>query len=271
MAKLTKQQAKAHREAEAILTKDRLSEDEREYVFRHWHEGARHMNGAAGAHFTPFELANDFAIDGAGRRVIDLCAGIGVLSYFIAGRQSNSREPSELVCVEINPHYVAIGKKLVPEARWICADLFDWRNWHMKELEGAAFDMAISNPPFGRTSRSGSAPRYSGPHFEYHAIDIASELADNGAFIVPQVSAGFAYSGRRCFERENSGRAADFERTTAIFLDIGCGVDTSIYRDQWHDVSPLCEIVTTDFTNAVEARARVRSAIISNAPQMSLF
>ena len=36
MAKLTKQQRKAHAEAEAILAKERLSEDEREFVFRNW-------------------------------------------------------------------------------------------------------------------------------------------------------------------------------------------------------------------------------------------
>ena len=61
MAKLTKQQRKDHAEAEAILTKERLSEDEREFVFRNWHEGAEFINGAAGAFFTPYDLAGDFA------------------------------------------------------------------------------------------------------------------------------------------------------------------------------------------------------------------
>ena len=47
MAKLTKQQRKAHAEAEAILTKDRITDDERDFVFQHWREGATHENGAA--------------------------------------------------------------------------------------------------------------------------------------------------------------------------------------------------------------------------------
>jgi hypothetical protein len=86
MAKLMKAQRKAHAEAKAILTKDRLTEDERGFVFRNWHEGANSISGAAGAFFTPYDLAGDFALDGAAGRVIDLCAGIGVLSYFIGER-----------------------------------------------------------------------------------------------------------------------------------------------------------------------------------------
>ena len=66
MAKLTKAQRKAHAEAEAILTKDKITDDERNFVFRNWHEGATHKNGAAGAFFTPFDLACDFALDGQG-------------------------------------------------------------------------------------------------------------------------------------------------------------------------------------------------------------
>ena len=38
MAKLTKAQRKAHAEAEAILTKDKISDDERDFVFQNWHE-----------------------------------------------------------------------------------------------------------------------------------------------------------------------------------------------------------------------------------------
>ncbi|HFF8716819.1 TPA: hypothetical protein ACGE77_005400, partial [Klebsiella pneumoniae] len=64
MAKLTKAQLKAHREAEAILTKDVLNYDEKLFVLYNWHEGANFTNGAAGAFFTPADLASDFAIEG---------------------------------------------------------------------------------------------------------------------------------------------------------------------------------------------------------------
>ena len=175
MAKLTKQQRKAHAEAEAILTKDRITDDERDFVFQNWHEGATHENGAAGAFFTPFGLACDFALDGAGRRVIDLCAGIGVLSYIVHHRSKWGERLTDLTCVEINPRYVAVGRKLLPQARWINADVFDWRT-----LDLGHYDVAIANPPFGRVSRSGDAPRYRGPEFEFHVMDIAREVAERG-------------------------------------------------------------------------------------------
>lgn len=57
MAKLTKSELKAHAQAVEILAKDKLTEDEKEFVYRNWHEGANHVNSAAGAFFTPFDMA----------------------------------------------------------------------------------------------------------------------------------------------------------------------------------------------------------------------
>ncbi|MEM6617579.1 MAG: hypothetical protein AAF619_13740, partial [Pseudomonadota bacterium] len=48
---------------------------------------------------------------------------------------------TELVCVEINPAFVEIGKKMIPEATWICADVFD-----VLDIELGHFDCAVSNP-----------------------------------------------------------------------------------------------------------------------------
>ncbi len=248
MAKLTKAQRKAHAEAEAILTKDRLTEDEREFVFRNWHEGANHINGAAGAFFTPYDLAGDFALDGAAGRVIDLCAGIGVLSYFIGERARYGSRTTELTCIEINPKYCEVGRKLLPDARWINADVFDWR-----ELGLGRYDMAIGNPPFGRVRRSANGPRYRGAEFEFHVIDIAAELADYGAFILPQQSASFQYSGRQYYERCKTGKGIDFEKATGLEMTCGAGVDTSIFKNDWKDTSIITEIACFDFT---ETRGR---------------
>lgn len=256
MAKLTKAQRKAHAEAEAILTKDRLTEDERDFVFQNWHEGANHINSAAGAFFTPYDLAADFALDGGSGRIIDLCAGIGILSYFVHHRSRWGTRPAEITCIEINPRYVEVGRKLLPEARWINADVFDWR-----ELDLGHYDHAIGNPPFGRVRRTANGPRYRGSEFEYHVIDIAAELADHGAFIIPQQSATFKYSGHYCFERRTSGRGHEFERQTGLEMDTGAGVDTSIFRDQWKDTSIICEIACFDFAAARERRAAERARL----------
>lgn len=248
MAKLTKAQRKAHAEADAILTKERLTDDEREFVFRNWHEGANHINGAAGAFFTPYDLASDFALDGAAGRVIDLCAGIGILSYFVGERARYGSRTTELTCIEINPNYCEVGRKLLPDARWIHADVFDWR-----ELGLGRYDMAIGNPPFGRVRRSGNGPRYRGAEFEFHVIDIAAELADYGAFILPQQSASFQYSGRQYYERRNTGKGIEFEKATGLEMACGAGVDTSIFKDDWKDTSIITEIACFDFT---ETRSR---------------
>lgn len=250
MAKLTKAQRKAHAEAEALLTKDRLSEDEREFVFRNWHEGAEFINGAAGAFFTPYDLAGDFALDGAGGRVIDLCAGIGILSYFIGERAKYGSRATELTCIEINPKYCEVGRKLLPDARWINADVFDWR-----ELDLGRFDIAVGNPPFGKVRRSANSPRYRGAEFEFHIIDIAAELADYGAFIVPQQSAAFQYSGRHFYERRTSGKGVDFEKATGFVMEAGVGIDTALFKDEWKDTSIITEIVCFDFAEARDRRA----------------
>ncbi len=137
---------------------------------------------------------------------------------------------------------------VLPDARWINADVFDWR-----ELNLGRFDMAIGNPPFGRVKRHGNGPRYRGPDFEFHVIDIAAELADHGAFIIPQQSASFQYSGRPYYERRISGRGVEFSKATGFEMDAGVGIDISIFRDEWKDTSIICEIACFDFA---EARAR---------------
>lgn len=255
MAKLTKEQSKAHAEAEKLLTKDTLTESEKDFVFQNWHEGANHMSGAAGAFFTPWGLAFDFTIDAQclGRKVIDLCAGIGILSYAAHWRSRWPDEAPELTCVEINPRYVEVGRKLLPEARWICADVFDWRDWWYGDLRGEMFDVAIGNAPFGAVRRSGESPRYRGREFELHVIDIAAEIADRGTFIVPQSSAPFRYSGAQFFQRLERGKGFDFEEKTGFVLEIGAGIDTALYRDDWKDTSIVCEVVNVEFA---EVRAR---------------
>lgn len=261
MAKLTKQETKKHLEAEAILSKDVLTEDEKEFVLEHWQEGANHVNGAAGAFFTPLSMAYDVVLNlgfRASGRVIDLCAGIGTLAYAAWNRQKEARNqgavPLEIVCVEVNPDYVAIGKKILPEATWICASIFD-----LPEL--GRFDHAISNPPFGRIQTDARAPRYTGSDFEFKVIDIAAELADCGVFVLPANSAPFRISDDSGYRVNESAKHSKFLAQTGIVLDVGIGIDTRTYQDEWHGVNVSTEIVETDFTErqAITAKPSRRS------------
>jgi hypothetical protein len=268
MAKLTKPQAKAHAEACDILTKPILTEDDKEFALRNWNEGANHVNGAAGAFFTPFDMAFDFAIDVGSGPIIDLCAGIGMLSYAVHCRARYSERIPQITCIERNPDYLAVGQKILPEANWILADVLD-----VLDMGLGHFGSAISNPPFGAIRREKNAPRYSGKDFEFHVIDIASHLADYGTFIVPQGSAGFNYSGRRDYERQKDGKAVKFQELTGLQFDAGCGVDTAFYQDGWKGVSPLCEIVCVEFKRDDQpATAEPPAAANDNTPlQFSLF
>jgi len=260
--KLSKQQARDHARAVDLLSQDRLSDDEKDFVFNNWHEGANHINGAAGAHFTPLALAYDMEFDFRGRRIIDLCAGIGVLSYAAVTRARHGYDstPPEVVCIEINPAYVEVGRKLVPEATWICGNALD------PDLLGSLghFDCAFGNPPYGKHAIEHSAPRYtSRNYFEYQVIDAASDIADFGTFLIPQTRAPFNYSGGGSHRTPDNPGFDRFHEATGIAMDVGIGVDTAFYRDQWKDVSPLCEIVCCDFTEARERRKPAQSDLFA--------
>lgn len=96
MSKLSKKEAKLHQEAIALIRADRaLTEDEQALVLDQFQEGAAHMNGLAGAFFTPRGLARDFAIEvvhsggSRRRRVLDLCAGIDLVAVLAGPRQAD--------------------------------------------------------------------------------------------------------------------------------------------------------------------------------------
>lgn len=270
MAKLTKPQAKAHQRACDLLANDVLTEDDKLFVLENWQESARHINTIAGAFFTPVGLARDLSIEVSGGRILDLCAGIGALSFWCARRAW--QKPAEIICVELNPEYAAVGRKLLPEAMWIVGSVFD-----IPDL--GHFDFAIGNPPFGATPRDAKAPRFTGKEFELHVIDVASDLADYGVFIVPQQTAGFKYSGSPNGgwpETRKDGIGSGFHecRTdvhekllaqTGIILEPSCGLDTSTYRNDWHGVSVSTEIVTVDFSGARARRMPVQPDLFGMA------
>lgn len=251
MARLSKQQAKFHQQACELVALNRdLTEDEKDFVLDNWQEAATATHNLDGAFFTPEGLARDLSIEVAGDRVIDLCAGIGRLAYGcrdLWGRRWNDELARQFVCVEKNPDYVAVGRKILPEAEWICADVLDVPGMNL-----GRFDTAISNPPFGAIKRSGNAPGYTGGRFEYHVIAVASTLATFGAFIIPQNSAPFRYSGEHCYREEVAQECARFQEQTRIAMTAGAGFDTSIYREEWRGVAPKVEIVSCDFTGLLE-------------------
>ena len=239
MQKISTAEQKKHQQAKEILKKDILTFEEKVFVYENYNEGAENLNGLVGAFFTPMELANDFKLEVQGNKIVDLCAGIGILAFnFLHGY--NHAEQPEITCIEINPTYVEIGKKLLPEATWICGDLMD------SDLLGSLdyFDCAIGNPPFGNIKcNSNHYLKYQGKNFEYKIIEIGSYIAKSGAFIVPQESAPFAYSGRPIYEVKKSSKYIAFESAIQLELEAGTPVDTSIAKGRWKGTNPDVEIV----------------------------
>jgi predicted RNA methylase len=252
VSRLSKAAIKAHGEAVALLAKDRLSDDEREFVLDNWQESANHVNSAAGAFFTPSALGVDASLFLGlyrGGRVIDLCAGIGCLALATWWRWGGRDEPLDLTCVEVNPAYVEVGRKLLPEARWICASIDNLPD------DIGTFDAAISNPPFGKTAKI-KGPRYSGED-DLAVVDIASDLADYGVFILPSMSLPFGYAGRpdyRFYETKAAPKYDRFNQATGI--DLTCeSIDCEVYRKDWRGVSPSVQVAAADFTEIREMRA----------------
>lgn len=265
MTKLTKRQLRSHQEACDLLDKETLTFEEKWFVYENWHEGFENDVTGSGAHFTPIELARDVGFDVVGPRVLDLCAGIGALAFAWYHCRNSYLEQAEITCVEINPRFVEVGKKLLPEANWICGDVFD-----VARTLGH-FDGVVSNPPFGRISAPGkSGPCYTGAEFEFKIIDLASQLAEYGAFLIPQGSAPFHYSGRRCHEYRDSKKHSSFSKQTGLVLDAGVGVDTSVYEG-WKSTNILCEVVTCEFSHQAPIGKQYSMFDMNASLQMQAF
>ena len=266
--KLTKQQLKFHKQAETILEQDILSFDDKLFVLDNWNEAANFEVSRAGAFFTPEDLARDFEIEvpksySESYSYLDLCAGIGILSFWVYHR-SNSETLPKIICVESNPEYVRVGKKILPEATWICADIFDY--WEVNR-GSLFFDAVYSNPPFGKVQSGSKSSNYLGSRFEYKVMDMAFDFSDCVSFILPSGSAPFRYSGVPFYKRDENREYKKFEEETGIYLEAGVGIDTSVYKS-WKNTKIVVEIVSGEF---LEGRDRFKDDLEPVKPQLDLF
>lgn len=240
MSKLTKAEVKTHDKACELLALSRdLTYDERLYVLDNWQESAQHVNSRSGAFFTPSSLARDVSIyTPDGGTLLDLCAGIGTLAFHCIGHTSNTSPHTRLTCVEVNLDYVKVGRRVVPEAEWVCVDVFDLP----KYIRRTDWDCVVCNPPFGRSK---DVP-VQGVTYDLNVLAVAVRLSQYGVFILPQMSCPFAYSGHQNYQERPS---RDFDRFKAKVGDVRLqcsSIDCSMYRDDWEGVSPGVEIVYYD-------------------------
>lgn len=166
-----------------------LTVEQVEFVLDHWRPYVNGRVDKAGAFFTPAGLARTVSwCSGDSGRFVDLCAGIGALTWpLLRDPMWMSRVPREIVAVELNPRFVEVGRRLMPEVAWVCGDVLDQSTW-----DGLGrFDHAVSNPPFGMVATRGARRNWLRYHgvMEYQVMEVAARVANTVTMIVPQGSA----------------------------------------------------------------------------------
>jgi len=239
--RLSKAKSIEHTKALKILEQNILSWDDKLYVLEHYQEGATNMNSLAGAFFTPQGLARDFELSVNGTNIVDMCAGIGTLAFYVYHRGKEYYEAKDkkmcMTCIELNAEYVEAGKKILPEATWIHGDITDINI--ITQLTGKDFDCVISNPPFGAVKTASDLDlNYLRAEFEYKVVEIASRIAKRGSFILPQESTPYRYSGYVGYSKQKTQKYEIFRKQTGIEFEFNCGIDTHGYYHDWHGVKP---------------------------------
>lgn len=199
-----------------------------------------------GVYWSPYGMSQDLSVFAPRRgHILDLCSGIGMLAYRLQQMDSYDKDIESITCIEYDPAFVEIGKKILPSARWIYGNAFDKKLLDdlVKDLPDKRFDLIISNPPFGVDQNKGdySWLNYQG-HRDLMALEIALRYGKWAYFILPTGSCPFEYSTSRA---QQFGYINDPERYSQKFKkflkenkDIkfnmeADGIDCSIYKDQW--------------------------------------
>lgn len=245
---MSKQKLKLHNEALDLVRLYRpLMMQEKEFILANYKPYATHNVTQTNAFFTPMELAiaatiempNPDNLDGK-VRILDLCAGIGALSfaYYYYSGYFCDRNDVEIVCVESEEEFVEVGKKILPEATWIQGDILD-----PDILKGHKdFDCFISNPPFMNMR---------GMKGTYTVSSIGVKLSKYGVMIVPQCNCPFKYSGQNQYSAKYSKDYNKFEDAKLIKFSVSCVDTEEVYDDddekmQWDGVEIITEIVIVE-------------------------
>jgi len=241
MAKISREASKMHDQAVALIENGRqLLHSEKLFVLEHWNPQASHNVGKTGTFFTPIDLACDFAAEVVGVGIlVDACAGIGTLSFAEKIMSQATNNCKRHICLEINPEFVKVGKRILPEVEWIEADVFDAKTW---ERIGK-IDEVISNPPFVKVDPINFTPRLKSPKGVYAMAEIAMRYAKRATFIVDQGSCPFVVSGRDFRKEVENSQYKKFREATGVWFE-ETSIDTSYALDDWEGVKTQVEIVT---------------------------
>jgi hypothetical protein len=103
-----------------------LTEEERAFVLDYWRASSTARSASDRAHVTPAGLARDVFRHVGGDRIIDLAAGTGHLAFHDRDRWARWPHGGPgFACIETEAGYVRVGRRVMPAARWIGADIMD--------------------------------------------------------------------------------------------------------------------------------------------------
>lgn len=260
MGKITKQQLKLHEQTEELLwgSDKKLTQEQVAFCLEHWDPRALAGKQVARnqAYFTPLPLAIDAGkyIGGDGRQVVDIGAGIGRLAYAVLCANWWDAGRVKVTAVEINPEYVQVGRRLLPEVAWVQGDLYDLHLWQSLPR----FDEAVSNPPFGQvlTDNDTGWIGYHGPAGLTVAA-IGLRVARLGiTLILPQTQTPYRYSGRRPGENictTNHMRYLETfmaQRPALQWHHSSIDTEDETYKSGWRGASPVVELVSLNDPDA---------------------
>lgn len=239
--KLTKVETRDHEQIDTLLRQKALSLTEKELILDKFLPHSLDNSTKSGSFFTPRSISQEFSVfcDCDRDTVIDLAAGIGSLAHALV---SCGRRPKKLVCVESNPDFVRIGKKVVPEAEWVLGDVFTRPVFDALRRRRA--NWVISNPPYGLRLKDRDWLTYNGAS-DLMAVETAVRLAPDSVFILPQGSVPWQDSGT-AFHRERK----DIGGALKLFMDRNprivfgsTSMDMSVYAKDWQGGSSKVELV----------------------------
>jgi len=241
MAKLSKAEFKQQEQIFQLLQKDKLTEQEVWSIYQDINPGFID-NLQKGVYFTPIELAADFALMSYRYgNVVDVCAGIGGLSHCMKLRDTYEGSIKSFTCIELNPEFVKIGKKLLPEANWICANAFDKELWSniTSTLPGNKFDVLISNPPFGKCP-SNAKPDWLNytEELELMVMELALKFSNNAYMILPAGSIEF--KEEPYYQRVKSNKVEKFrKKNSQFFFQESMSISSDIYKQDWKNLASI--------------------------------
>lgn len=238
--KLTRVQTAYHGEACSLLSLQRtLTDYEVDFCYRNWLPSATNNIAVSKAFFTPMDLASQLHLwlptdSRENVRIVDLAAGIGMLTHSYR-EASLDRNKIESVCIELCQEFIDVGKRLLPDVRWVHGSIFDKEVWQ----DLGFFDASVLNPPFGSYSIDCDWINYKKGRVELKAVEVAYRFSRNGVAILPPSSAKWICSDGN---KRAVGNYDKFRKYNPHIEFTGSSIDVNQFESFTH-TKIKCEIV----------------------------